>query len=275
MLSSFKQKMMAVSAIALVASLALPSSAMALSGTLTLSGSSTVTPVAQLLKTAFIKKYPSVKITISESNSGQGRSDAATGRAMIGMSSSDLVAADKAKGLVGTALARDALSIIVNPKNSRKNLTFAQVQAIFAGKITNWKQVGGSNAAILVYGRVPGSGTYDFFKAQFITPGKLTFGKNVKQLGTNGLVRNAVAENANAIGYVSMAYVNTTVRAVSIGGVAPTRTNAISGKYRFVRKLWWVTKGTPKAGSLTKAFIDYSLTPAGQALIATEYLKIK
>ncbi len=194
---------------------------------------------------------------------------------MVGMSSSDLTAADKAKGLVGTALARDAITIIVNPHNSRRNLTFAQIQSIFAGKITNWSQVGGANAPIIVYGRVPGSGTYDFFKAQFMVNGKVPFGKNVKQLGTNGLVRNAVAANNNGIGYCSMAYVNTTVRGVSVGGVAATRANAVSGKYRFVRKLWWVTKGAPKAGSLAKAFIDYSLTPAGQALIATEYLTIK
>lgn len=272
---NLKRRLMIVPVAALVATLALPSSAWALSGTLTLGGSSTVTPVAQLLRTAFVKKNPSVKITISESNSGQGRSDAASGRVMVGMSSSDLTAADKAKGLIGTALARDALSLVVNPKNTKRNLTFAQVQGIFAGKITNWKQVGGANAAILVYGRVPGSGTYDFFKAQFMTPNKLSFGSKVKQLGTNGLVRNAVASNRYAIGYVSMAYINSTVAGVSIGGVAPTRANAISGKYRFVRKLWWVTKGAPKANSLEKAFIDYSLTTAGQNLVATEYLKIK
>jgi phosphate transport system substrate-binding protein len=273
MLGTFKHRLMAVSAVALVGALAMPSAAMALSGTLTLGGSSTVTPVAQLLRTAFVKRNPAVKITISESNSGQGRADAASGRVMVGMSSSDLTAADKAKGLVGTALGRDALTVIVNPRNVKRNLTFAQIQAIFAGRITNWKQVGGANAPIVVYGRVPGSGTYDFFKAQFM--GKIPFGRNVKQLGTNGLVRNAVKANANAIGYVSMVYVNSTVRGLSVSGVAPTRANAISGRYRFVRKLWWCTKGAPKVGSLAKAFIDFSLTPTGQALIATEYLKIK
>ncbi len=273
MYRSFKRRLMIVPALALAGALVMPSTAMALSGTLTLSGSSTVTPVAQLLKTAFIKLNPAVRITISESNSGQGRADAINGRAMIGMSSSDPTTADKAKGLVGTAFARDALTLIVNPHNVKRNLTFAQVQGIFAGKITNWSQVGGARAPIIVYGRVPGSGTYDFFKAQFMGNGAVPFGRNVKQLATNGLVRNAVASNNNAIGYCSMAYVNSTVRGVSIGGVAPTRANAISGKYRFVRRLWWCTKGAP--AGLAKAYIAYSLTPAGQALVATEYLAIK
>jgi phosphate transport system substrate-binding protein len=245
----------------LTIALALPAQAMAISGSLKLSGSTTVQPVATKIGNSFHSKNPSVKVTVAGGGSGVGIKDVLAGRVNIGMSSRDLTSAEKSKGARGVAIAKDALTIIVNPKNGVKNLSQTQVKGIFKGTITNWKQVGGKNAPIVACGRAAGSGTLDYFKEAFLG-------------GSNQAARvKTYASNGNAIGYVGMAYDNASVKGLSIGGKAPTVANAKSGSYKYVRKLWLVTKGAP--GTLAKAYINYALTSAGQKLVATEYLRIK
>jgi phosphate transport system substrate-binding protein len=263
----------AVAAVSVALALALPAQAMALSGSLKLSGSTTVQPVATRLASAFHSKNPSVKIAVAGGGSGVGIKDVLAGRVNIGMSSRDLTAAEKSKGARGYSIARDALTIIINPKNGVKNLSAYQVKQIFTGKITNWNQVGGKNAPIVACGRAAGSGTLDYFKEAFLGGLTVNQSSRVKTYASNGLVRTAVANNANAIGYVGMAYDNASVKGVSIGGVAPTVTNARSGKYRYVRYLYFVTKGAPS--SLANAFIAFARSTAGQNIVATEYLKLK
>ncbi|MBI5232253.1 MAG: phosphate ABC transporter substrate-binding protein [Coriobacteriales bacterium] len=245
-----------------------PMNAFALSGSLKLSGSTTVQPVAEALKAGFVKKNPSVSMAIAGGGSGVGISDVLAGRVNIGMSSRALKSTEKSKGAVGYAIARDALTVVVNPNNPVKNLSADQIKKIYSGKITNWKQVGGKDARIVVVGRTAASGTYDFFKEKFMVGA--TMSSTVKAYSSNGLVRSAVAGNKNAIGYLSMAFVNTTVRGVSVGGVAPTRTNALSGKYKYVRYLWFITKGS--ATGLRASFINYARGTSGQDVVKKYYL---
>jgi phosphate transport system substrate-binding protein len=266
-----KHRSMVVVAAALAAALAAPTAAMALSGSLKLSGSTTVQPVAQLLANAYHAKNPSVKVTVAGGGSGVGIADVSAGRVNIGMSSADLTAAQKSLGLVPYAIARDALTIIVNKGNGVSKLTAAQVRGIFTGSITNWKQVGGANATIIACGREASSGTYTYLKSVLLNNQNQS--SRVKTYSSNGLVRNAVHTNKYAVGYVGMAYADSTVKGLALNGVLPTRANAYSGKYKYVRFLWYVTKG--KAKGLSLDFINYTLSKAGQTIVATEYLTLK
>lgn len=258
----------AFTAAALTLSLAAP--AIAQAATIKLSGSTTVQPIAQKLAKSYKAKTKNT-VVVTGGGSSVGVNDVLAGRVDVGMSSRDLKDSEKAKGAKETAFARDALVVVVHPTNKVKNLTVAQIQGIYSGKITNWKQVGGANRRIVVTGRTAASGTYEFFKESFLG-GKRQY-KGTKQYASNGMVRSAVAQNKGAIGYIGMPFVNKKVKALKVGNVSPTRANAISGKYKHVRYLYWVTKGAPSGAA--KKFIDWTRTTAGQNIVVTEYLKLK
>lgn len=255
----------------LVMALAVPVNAVAFTGSMKVSGSTTVQPAAQAVASSFMKKYPRAKITVVGGGSGVGVTDVLAGRVAVGMSSRDLRSTELQKGAVPKAIARDALTVVVHPSSPIRNLTRAQVTGIYTGKITNWKQLGGPNAAIVPVGRAATSGTFEFFALRFLSGVKQSI--RVKSYESNGLVRQAVAGNKYAIGYVSMAFVNATVKPVALDGVAPTRANALSGKYKYVRKLYLVTKGTPSG--MAKGYIDYCLSTTGQSIISRYYLPIR
>lgn len=260
-----RKMLVAAVALAMVAAMVVP--AFAGATTLKLSGSTTVYPVAQLLATAY-KKATGTGVTVTGGGSSVGVKDALAGRVDVGMSSRDLKDSEKASGAVGTVFAKDALTIVVNSKNPVKNLTEAQVRAIYRGEITNWKQVGGQNRRIVLTGRTAASGTYEFFKEAFLL-GKRQSSKT-RAYASNGMVRSAVKANKGAIGYVSMAYVDKRVKAVKVGGVTATKANAASGAYKYVRPLYWVTKGAPSGAA--KSFIDWTKGSAGQKIVKKEFL---
>jgi phosphate transport system substrate-binding protein len=234
-----------------------------LTGELKLSGSTTVLPLAQLLATAFMKQNKGVKITVAGGGSGVGISDVIAGKVNIGNASRDLTDAEKKAGAVEYNICRDAVAIVVNTKNKVKGLTTDQVAQIYAGKITNWNQVGGANAPIILQSRTSPSGTLDYFNEHFMTPRKLTIAATAKANASNGLVQQNVKSNANAIGFVGLAYLKG-VKGVALDGQVPSVANANKGKYKLIRFLHMDTKG--KATGLAKAFIDFARSKAGQKI---------
>jgi phosphate transport system substrate-binding protein len=257
----------ALVAATMFASMVAPAAAQAF--TLKLSGSTTVQPVATKLAAKY-KSLTGNTVTVTGGGSSVGVNDVLAGRVDIGMSSRDLKSSEVNKGAVTTAFARDALCVVVNPKNGVSGLTGEQIKSIYTGKITNWKQVGGANARIVLSGRTAASGTYEYFKESFLGGSRQS--RTTRQYASNGMVRSAVANNKYAIGYVGMAFVNKSVKAVKVDGVAPTRTNALNGTYRHVRYLYWVTKGAPDGDA--KTFINWTKSAAAQKIVATEYLKL-
>lgn len=241
-----------------------------LSGTLKMSGSTSVQPLAEELAQTFMKKYPKVQITITGGGSGVGIKDAAEGKVNIGNASRALKDSDP-KGLVGTTIAKDAVVVVVHPENPVSKLTKKQVKDIYTGKINNWQAVGGPNAPIIVNSRTAPSGTFDFFSEEFLNKEKVT--ATAKQHATNGLVRQAVAGNKNAIGFISMGYLDNTVKAPSMDDVVLSMENAKKGTYHFVRPFNMVTKGEPTG--LAKAFLEYVLSGEGQATVGKEYIRVK
>jgi phosphate transport system substrate-binding protein len=241
-----------------------------LSGELKLSGSTSVQPVAEELAQAFMAKYPKVRITVTGGGSGVGVKDAAEGRVHIGNVSRERKDADPPE-LVWTTICKDVLVVVVHPTNPVKQLTKEQIKRIFTGQIVNWKEVGGPNAPIIVHSRTAPSGTYDFFVEAFLD--KEAVASTAKWHASNGLVRQAVASDKNGIGYISLGYVDATVKALAVDGAEPTVENARSGKYKYVRPFNMVTKGKPTG--LVKEFLDFILSPEGQKIVAQEYLPVK
>lgn len=242
-----------------------------LSGSLKLSGSTSVQPLAEELAQAFMKKYPKVSIAITGGGSGVGVKDAAAGSVNIGNASRDLKPEELAQGLVPTVIARDAVAVVVHPTNPVNNLTTEQVRDIFTGKITKWNEVGGPNAPIIVNSRTAPSGTLDFFVEHFLGEEKIA--ATAKQHASNGLVRQAVAANENAIGFISMGYLDNTVKAPNLDGQKVDMAAARSGAYQVVRNFNMITKGKPTG--LAKAFLDWILSPEGQQIVTKEYLPPK
>jgi phosphate transport system substrate-binding protein len=238
------------------------SAAAKLSGTLKLSGSTTVQPVAEAIAADFMKKNKGVKITIAGGGSGVGINDAIAGTVNIGNSSRELKPEEIAKGLVATPICRDALVIIVNPKNKIKALKATQVADIFTGKITNWSEVGGANAPIIINSRTSPSGTLDYFAEEFLGKDATKIAKTAKAHASAALVSKSVASNVNGIGFCGLDTLKG-VKGLVIDGSDPK--NATKNKYKYIRFLNMCTKGKP--AGLAKTFIDYCRSAAGQKIV--------
>jgi len=268
---NLKSWLMRLAVLTLVIALAVPVNAMAFTGSMRISGSTTVQPVGDALAASFMRRHPAARVTVVGGGSGVGITDVMAGRVSIGMSARDLRSSEIQRGAVQTPIARDALTVIVHPTNPIRNLTRAQVTGIYTGRITNWRQLGGPNAAIVPVGRAATSGTFEFFRLRFLSG--VNQSTRVRSLETNGLVRQAVAGNRFSIGYISMAFVNATIKPVSLDGVAATRANALAGRYGYVRRLHLVTRGRP--AGMAKGYIDFALSPEGQRIVSRFYLPVR
>ena len=250
----------------MIAALVAPQAALA--ATIKLSGSTTLLPLAQVWASAYHKKHSSTDIIVTGGGSGVGFTDVRDGKVDIGMSSREPNPGTFETGFTKYRVARDAVAVIVNPGNTRRHLTAAQVKGIFTGTITNWKQLGGDNASIILCGRTGASGTYAYFKSALLGGSKQS--SRTKTYASNGMVRSAVARQKYAVGYMSIGYLNASIRATYIDNVLGSLSNAKSGKYPYVRPLYFLTNGS--VPSTVSNFIKWCESAAGQALATKEYL---
>ena len=227
----------------------------------TLAGSTAFAPFAEKLGGQFMAIHPGVRISVQGGGSTVGIQSAQQGKAQIGMA--DMVKLPpEADGLTAVVVARDGVAVIVNPANLVTNLSMSQVRDIFCGKIANWKSVGGKDALITVVSREAGSGTRSSFE-QIVGNVKLTSGALVQD--SNGSIRETVAGDSQAIGYLSHGLVNSKIKALIVDGVPCTVEAVVAGKYALVRPIFLLTRGEP--GPTSKAFIDYILSEEGQSMI--------
>ncbi|MDY4672523.1 MAG: phosphate ABC transporter substrate-binding protein, partial [Desulfovibrio sp.] len=157
----------------------------------------------------------------------------------------------------------DGVALVVNPANKVRAITAQQAQDIFAGKITNWKALGGADAPITVYTREDGSGTREVFVEKALKKGPIVASANV--VNSNGAMKTAIGQDKLGIGYVGIGHVDKSVAALTFDKMVPSQENAASGAYTLTRLLYMNTKGAPSG--LTKAFIDYIYSPEGSAII--------
>jgi len=215
--------------------------------------------------TAFTAKYPKVTVNISGGGSSAGVKAIAAGTVDIGAASRDIKITEP--DVIPVCIARDGVAIVVNEANSLTGVTIEQVAKIYAGEITNWKDVGGNDATITVVSREEGSGTREVFE-EYVTG---AFKKKIKAdalfFDSNGAIRSKVASDKNAVGYVSFGYV-AGLKTLMVNNVAPTIENAQSGKYPIVRRLYFLTKSVPSG--IVKEFIDFCRGPEGQKIALNE-----
>ncbi|MFZ2455412.1 MAG: phosphate ABC transporter substrate-binding protein [Candidatus Altiarchaeia archaeon] len=241
--------------------------------TLSVAGSTTVQPIAAKAAEKYNQEQSNVVVSVQGGGSGAGIKMAIEGSADIGASSRELTA-DELKDLKAYEIAADGIAVIVNPGNTLTDLTKAQIKDIFSGKIKNFKELGGPDKEIVVIIRESGSGTRSSFEEMLMDKGKTNNSEGAEQQASNGAVKASIASNPNAIGYIGAGYVDPTVKALNIGGVAPTRETIKAGTYPVSRKLYMVTKG--EAAGKSRAFIDYILSDEGQKIVEEEgFVSIK
>jgi phosphate transport system substrate-binding protein len=243
----------------------------AMGETLQLEGSTTVGPIADAFAEYFKSIYTDLQITVKKTGSGDGAAALLDKRCDIANMSrfmKDKEFADAvAKGVfpVAHAVAMDGVCIIVHPSNPVTELTRAQVSDIYMGKITNWKQLGGSDMPIVAISRDTSSGTYESFHE--LVMAKQEMAKNVEYVNANPQAHTRVKSTQGAIGYVGLGFVDSSVKALTIDKVKPSRKTIASGSYPVSRPLFMFTNGYPKLGSMTHKFVSFYLTEKGQELV--------
>lgn len=243
-----------------------------LQGTIDIAGGTAHIPVMKEAAKRIMTANPDLRITVAGGGSGVGVQQVGEGLVQIGNTGRALSPEEISKyGLVSFPFAIDGVAVVVHPSNGVAGLTSQQVQEIYAGRVTNWKEVGAHDGSIHLYTRDEASGTREVFWEKLLRKGAIAPAANV--VASNGAMKTAVAQDRDAIGYVSIGHIDQTMRAPLLDGAAPTQENASNGTYPVTRKLFMNTKGQP-AGA-TKAFVDYVLGPDGAEISqASGYIPI-
>ena len=237
----------------------------ALSGTVSTDGSTSMEKVINSLGESFMAANKDVKFTYNPTGSGSGIQAVTEGRCDIGLSSRALKDDEKASGLVETVLAYDGIAIVVSPENHVSDLDVDTIAKIYTGEITNWKDVGGDDAEIVLIGREAGSGTRDGFESITGTKDACAYRQ---ELTSTGDVINTVSQNPNAIGYASLSAVGESVKALTVGGVKATEATVKDGSYVVQRPFVLVTKEGTELSPAAQAFFDYAISPEVADIIA-------
>ena len=236
-----------------------------LTGSVATDGSTSMQKVINTLGEAFMNENKGITFTYNPTGSGSGIKAVQEGRCDIGLSSRALKAEEKEAGLKETVLAYDGIAIIVNPENPVSDLTLEQIADIYTGRITNWKDLGGNDAEIVLIGREAGSGTRDGFETITGTSDACQYRQ---ELTSTGDVITAVSQNPDAIGYASLASVKDTVKALNVGGVTPSEATVKDGSYLVQRPFVLVTVEGKALSPAAQAFFDYALSADAASIIS-------
>lgn len=249
---------LAAAAVLAVATLAAcseaPQKTAELSGSVSTDGSTSMEKVIGSLGEKFTTDNPGITFTYNPTGSGSGIQAVSEGRCDIGLSSRALKDEEKSAGLTETVLAYDGIAVVVNPNNPVSDLSLEDIAKIYTGAISNWNEVGGNDAPIVVIGREAGSGTRDGFESITDTEDACVYRQ---ELTSTGDVVTTVAQNPDAIGYASLASVKDTVKALSVGGVTPSEDTVRDGSYVIQRPFMLVTKTNAALSEAAQLFFNY------------------
>ena len=237
----------------------------ALTGTVSTDGSTSMEKVIGALSESFMGANSGVTVNYNPTGSGSGITAVQEGTCDIGLSSRALKDEEKAAGLKETILAYDGIAIIVHPDNPVADLTLEQIAKLYTGEITNWKDVGGNDAEVVLIGREAASGTRDGFESITGTKDACQYRQ---ELTSTGDVITAVSQNPDAIGYASLASVKDTVKALNVNGVTPSEATVKDGTYTVQRPFVLVTVEGKELSPAAQAFFDYVLSADAAPIIS-------
>jgi phosphate transport system substrate-binding protein len=237
---------------------------------LQIEGSTTVGPIADAFAEVFMKD-PTISITVKKTGSGDGIAALIDGRCQIATSSRSMKpeefkkAVEKGVCPVTHLVALDGVCVIVHPSNPVQDLKKDQLSAIYTGKVTNWKEVGGPDKPIVVITRDSSSGTFEVFKEKILGKDKMT--DKAETVNANPQMFNRVKTTEDAIGYVGIGFTEGEVKAVKVNGVSASKKTVVNGEYLISRPLFLFTNGYPEMGSVIYKYCTYGLTEKGQETI--------
>ena len=235
-----------------------------LTGTVNTNGSTSMESVMGYLTEGFREVQPGITVNYTGSGSGAGVTGAQDGTCDIGLASRDLH--DDETGVTQITVAKDGIAIIVNPNNPVADLSIEQIAQIFTGEITNWSELSGEDGQIVPIGREAGSGTRDGFESITGTEDTCVY---QNELTSTGEVIANVASNPNAIGYASLSAVDETVKALTVGGVAPTEETVLDGTYAIQRNFNFIISESTELSPAAQAFVDWATSTDAADLIAS------
>ncbi|MBK8555601.1 MAG: phosphate ABC transporter substrate-binding protein [Lewinellaceae bacterium] len=243
---------------------------------ISIKGSDTVLPLSQKEAEDFMNGIPGAAITVVGGGSGTGITALMDGTTDICMSSRDLKAGERLKftekqmDIKEITIGYDALTVIVHPSNKVEQLTREQLEGVFTGAITNWKELGGDDMPIVAYSRESSSGTYEFFKEHVMD--KKNYASSVLNMPATGAIVQSIGQTKGAIGYIGLAYATSSVKSLKVSYdqgksfVAPSIAGAKDKTYPIARPLYYFYDG--KKESSVKGFVDYVMSPEGQKIVA-------
>lgn len=244
---------------------------------ITMSGSTTVLPIAQAAAEAYMEKHD-VNISVRGGGSGVGVAALINKTVSIALSSRPMKAKEitqaKSAGINPTAyaIANDGICLVVNTKNSVKNLSLKELKGIYTGKITNWNQVGGPNMPIVVISRDVASGTFEVFNEKALAGSKVI--DSAMMLASNNAVATSVGDTPGAIGYIGLGYVTDKTKVITFEGIMPTVQTIKSGEYKLSRKLYMYTNG--KATGIAGQFLSFLFSTEGQKIVEEQgFISVK
>ncbi|WP_028574541.1 phosphate ABC transporter substrate-binding protein [Desulfonatronovibrio hydrogenovorans] len=242
-------------------------------GTIEIAGGTAHIPVMNEAAQRIMTRNSGIRISVAGGGTGIGVQKAGEGLVDIGNTGRALSQEEINRfGLKSFPFAIDGVAPVIHPSNPVSGLSAEQIRAVFSGEITNWKEVGGRDARINLYGREEASGTHDVFWKRLLDRGDIALTANIVQ--SNGAMKVAVSNDANSIGYMSIGHIDDSIKPLEVDGVLPSQETAIDGSYSVVRLLYMNTKGDPS--TLVKAFIDYIYSDDGAEIIrAAGYIPTK
>ncbi len=232
--------------------------------TVSTDGSTSMEKVIGALGESFMANNEGITFTYNPTGSGSGITAVSEGRCDIGLSSRALKDEEKANGLVETVLAYDGIAVIVNNDNPVSDISLEDLAKVYTGEITNWKELGGNDAEIVLIGREAGSGTRDGFESITGTADKCQYRQ---ELTSTGDVITTVSTNPDAIGYASLASVKDSVKALSVNGVTASEDTIKDGSYAIQRPFVLVTKEGVSLSSAAQKFFDYATSSDANEII--------
>ena len=237
----------------------------ALTGTVSTDGSTSMEKVVGALSESFMAQNDGVTVNYNPTGSGSGITAVQEGACDIGLSSRALKDEEKSAGLKETVLAYDGIAIIAHPDNPVSDLSIEQIAKLYTGEITNWKDVGGNDAEVVLIGREAASGTRDGFESITGTKDKCQYRQ---ELTSTGDVITAVSQNPDAIGYASLASIKDSVKALNVDGVTPSEATVKDGSYKVQRPFVLVTMEGKELSPAAQAFFDYAISSDAASIIA-------